>query len=89
MKDNPSGQGVGVRVFGWINGLVVGLLKGTVRVYQGTLGRFVGGRCRFVPSCSEYFLLAVDRYGPWRGGVKGVWRILRCHPFSRGGVDWP
>ena len=45
--------------------------------------------CRFTPTCSEYFILAVRKYGPLRGALKGVWRILRCNPFSAGGTDWP
>jgi len=69
-----------------------GLGRGLVslaRVYQSSLGRYLGGHCRFVPSCSEYFIEAVKRYGPWRGTGKGVWRVLRCHPLGKGGVDWP
>lgn len=60
-----------------------------VRIYQATLRPLLGGGCRFTPSCSEYFVLAVQKYGPWRGGWKGIRRILRCHPFSPGGDDPP
>ncbi len=60
-----------------------------VRAYQGLLRPLLGGACRFTPSCSEYFILAVRKYGPLRGALKGIWRILRCHPFSRGGHDPP
>lgn len=76
-------------IAGRVNSLVAGVLRGVVWVYQKTLRRVLGGQCRFVPSCSEYFVLAVEKYGPWRGTAKGVWRILRCHPFNAGGVDWP
>jgi hypothetical protein len=58
-----------------------------VRLYQGTLSTFLGGECRFVPTCSEYFIQAVRLKGPWRGALSGTWRFLRCHPFSRGGYD--
>jgi putative membrane protein insertion efficiency factor len=57
------------------------------RLYQGTFSAFLGGQCRFIPTCSEYFIQAVRRHGAIRGGCLGLWRILRCHPFSRGGYD--
>lgn len=43
--------------------------------------------CRFVPSCSQYAIEAVEKHGVVRGGGMAIWRILRCHPFSRGGYD--
>ena len=43
--------------------------------------------CRFVPTCSEYALQAIERYGIFRGGIMAVRRILRCHPFHPGGYD--
>ncbi len=43
--------------------------------------------CRFVPTCSEYALQAIEKYGILRGGSKAVGRILRCHPFHPGGYD--
>jgi hypothetical protein len=49
-----------------------------------TLG--VGG-CRFQPTCSEYAIRAIAMHGPVRGSALAVWRLLRCHPFSRGGLD--
>jgi len=57
------------------------------RGYQATLSPYLGRRCRFVPTCSQYFIQAVQRRGALRGGAKGLWRILRCHPFARGGYD--
>ena len=68
-------------------GGMAALLVGLVRMYQLTLSPLIGGRCRFVPSCSEYFIQAVRNRGPWVGSLKGIWRLLRCHPFSRGGYD--
>jgi len=43
--------------------------------------------CRFVPTCSEYTYQAVEKYGVIKGLWLGVWRILRCNPFSKGGID--
>jgi len=46
--------------------------------------------CRFVPTCSEYMILAVEKYGLFKGFFKGVWRFLRCNPFNRKhGIDYP
>ena len=59
-----------------------------VRVYQQTLHGFVGyGSCRFTPTCSEYMIQALRLHGPLRGLGLGLWRILRCNPFTRGGYD--
>ena len=60
-----------------------------VRLYQWLLSPFFGGQCRFHPSCSNYFIGAVNKYGALRGTWRGVWRILRCHPFHPGGFDPP
>ena len=65
------------------------LLIVAVRAYQITLSPILGGHCRFEPSCSKYFILAVQKYGPWRGTAKGVWRVCRCNPLSAGGDDPP
>jgi len=46
-----------------------------------------GGGCRFVPTCSEYATIAIATHGPIRGTGLAIWRVLRCHPFSRGGLD--
>ena len=58
-----------------------------VRLYQVTLSHWVGRQCRFVPSCSNYFIEAVRTHGPLRGAGLGLWRILRCNPFGKGGFD--
>jgi putative membrane protein insertion efficiency factor len=72
-----------------IDALAAATIRLIVRLYRATLSRWLGGQCRFTPSCSEYMLLAVERHGPWRGTLMGLWRILRCNPFCRGGADWP
>ena len=57
------------------------------RVYQATLSPLIGRQCRFVPTCSNYFIEAVTRYGAIRGAIKGLWRVARCNPLGRGGYD--
>ncbi len=60
-----------------------------VRIYQWTLSPFLGGQCRFEPSCSRYFIQAVQKYGAISGACRGVRRIGRCHPWHPGGYDPP
>jgi uncharacterized protein len=64
-------------------------LIGAARLYQWTLSPLLGRHCRFEPSCSSYFILAVRKYGAVRGTLRGLWRICRCHPFHPGGNDPP
>ena len=65
------------------------LLIAGVRFYQYFIGPLLGKHCRFEPSCSNYFIQAVEKYGPIVGPWKGALRILRCHPFHPGGYDPP
>lgn len=58
-----------------------------IRGYQLSLSRLFAGSCRYYPSCSDYTYEAVERYGWLRGGWMGGRRILRCHPFAKGGYD--
>ncbi len=58
-----------------------------VRAYQATLSPFLGGQCRYHPTCSHYSIQALKEYGAIRGTVLTVRRIARCHPFARGGYD--
>ena len=58
-----------------------------LRGYKWALSPLLPPACRYVPSCSEYAMEAVDRYGVLRGGVMALWRVLRCHPFVQGGYD--
>jgi putative membrane protein insertion efficiency factor len=58
-----------------------------IRGYQVTLSPLLPSACRYQPTCSAYTIEAVERYGAMRGGWMGMKRILRCHPFARGGYD--
>ena len=58
-----------------------------VALYRATLRPFMGGACRFEPTCSQYMLDAVEKHGPARGGWRGIKRICRCHPWGGFGHD--
>ena len=77
------------KVVALVSGLIGGALVFLVRCYQAVLRPILPRVCRFHPSCSEYFILAVRKHGPVRGAWKGVCRIGRCHPWHPGGEDWP
>ncbi|MCL2458049.1 MAG: membrane protein insertion efficiency factor YidD [Desulfobulbus sp.] len=57
------------------------------RGYQYLISPLFPPACRFVPTCSQYAIEAVAKYGAVRGTLLALWRIARCHPFSRGGYD--
>jgi uncharacterized protein len=58
-----------------------------LRAYKWAISPMLLPSCRYVPTCSEYAMEAVERYGALRGGLMAVWRLLRCHPFAHGGYD--
>lgn len=59
-----------------------------VYVYRFTLGPFLGGQCKYHPSCSQYAIDALRKHGLVKGSALAGWRLLRCNPWSRGGVDY-
>ena len=61
-----------------------GLLIGLIRFYQRNISPGLPPRCRFIPTCSQYALEAVERYGAVKGGWLALRRFLRCHPFYKG-----
>ena len=67
------------------------MMKRTVltllRAYKWLVSPLLGPACRYVPSCSEYAMEAVARYGVLKGGLKALWRLARCHPLAKGGFD--
>jgi putative membrane protein insertion efficiency factor len=63
------------------------LLIGGIRLYRATLSGWLGGQCRFSPTCSHYAESAVRSRGAVAGSAFALWRVLRCNPFGRGGLD--
>jgi putative membrane protein insertion efficiency factor len=58
-----------------------------IRIYQRLISPAMGSRCKYYPSCSEYAVEAIRRFGILRGLVLAGWRLLRCNPWSHGGLD--
>jgi uncharacterized protein len=77
------------QLLSFVAGLPALAVIGLVRIYQYTLSPLIGGQCRFHPTCSNYMIGAVEKYGALRGGWRGLRRIARCHPWRPGGVDPP
>lgn len=63
------------------------LLKALIRGYQVVLSPFWGSQCRFHPTCSCYAIEAIEKHGPFKGLLLGIYRIMRCNPLSKGGID--
>ncbi len=60
-----------------------------VRFYQKAISPLFPSSCRYYPTCSNYTIMAIEKYGLLKGGLKAIWRILRCNPWSKGGIDYP
>ena len=77
----------------WLREQVVALpgwaLIAVVRCYQYGISPWLGPRCRYQPTCSQYFIEAVQKYGAVRGSWRGLRRICRCHPWGGSGFDPP
>jgi len=63
------------------------LLIWLIRGYRMFISPLFPPSCRYQPTCSQYAIQAIERFGPWRGSWMGICRILRCHPFHPGGYD--
>jgi len=70
-----------------LHALASGVAIGLIRLYQHTVGAILPDSCRFEPTCSEYCIRAVRKFGALKGAWLGVRRILRCHPYCDGGRD--
>ncbi|HAT82508.1 membrane protein insertion efficiency factor YidD [uncultured Eubacterium sp.] len=71
----------------YVNITLKKLLILMVRFYQICISPLFPSCCRYTPTCSVYFIQAVQKYGPWKGSWLGIRRILRCNPFHPGGYD--
>ena len=72
---------------GYISHILAYLLSGLVRFYQLAVSPHLPKVCRYMPTCSDYALEALRRFGFWRGSYLALRRILRCHPWAKGGWD--
>lgn len=67
---------------------LIDLYQRTLSPDHGWLRRFYpGGYCRFRPTCSDYTKEAIEKYGALKGSAKGIWRVMRCNPWNKGGED--
>lgn len=69
--------------------MVKDLISKIIKFYQKFISPNFSSNCRFYPSCSEYTILAINKYGAPKGFIRGICRILRCGPFNKGGIDLP
>lgn len=75
------------RIAGFVKDLLKKIIILLIRGYQIFISPIMPGKCRFYPTCSTYFVQAVEKYGPFKGSLLGIKRILKCHPFHEGGYD--
>jgi len=68
---------------GWSKRFFIALIK----FYQRAISPAIPHSCRYVPTCSQYSIEAIKKYGVFKGGLMAIWRILRCNPLSSGGYD--
>ena len=59
----------------------------SIKIYQKYVSPMKSTKCPYFPSCSQYGLEAVEKYGAVKGGAMAAWRVMRCNPFSKGGFD--
>lgn len=63
------------------------LLIRLITIYRNNISPRRPPCCKYIPTCSEYGLTAIERFGAFKGSLLTIWRILRCNPFSKGGYD--
>lgn len=71
----------------WFDAAVTAVMLLLIQLYRWILSPFIGGQCRFYPTCSIYAREAIKRHGPWRGALLAAKRLGRCHPLHPGGND--
>ncbi len=69
--------------------IVERVVTAPIRFYQRFISPLTGRRCKYLPTCSEYAVMAIREFGPCKGAVLAGWRLLRCNPASHGGIDYP
>jgi putative membrane protein insertion efficiency factor len=67
----------------WLSALLIA----PIRLYQRWISPAIAPRCRYYPTCSDYAVQSIRELGPIRGPILAAWRLLRCNPFSKGGID--
>ncbi|MBO8127865.1 MAG: membrane protein insertion efficiency factor YidD [Peptococcaceae bacterium] len=67
--------------------MLAAVIIGFIRLYQICVSPFLPSSCRYYPTCSEYAIQAIRKYGVLKGGWRACRRVLRCHPFAPGGYD--
>ena len=72
-----------------MKGLLKKLMLGAIRFYQRQISPCLPPRCRFIPTCSQYAVEAIEKYGPLKWGFLALRRFLRCHPFYKGDLYDP
>ncbi len=72
---------------GWIIRMIKKLFILLIRFYQRAFSPYKSFHCKYIPTCSEYAVQALEKHGVIKGSLLSIWRILRCNPFSKGGYD--
>jgi putative membrane protein insertion efficiency factor len=86
LKQSAELQGMAL-FFNNAKGYVRSFFVFLLRAYKRWISPLLPPSCRFTPTCSEYAIEAIQKYGVLRGGLLATWRVLRCNPFFRGGYD--
>ncbi len=76
------------KIFKFLSDILKSIIIGMVKFYRVAISPYKGGACcKYIPTCSQYALEALEKYGPFKGSFLAIKRILRCNPFSKGGYD--
>jgi len=70
-----------------LNNMVKNIFIKLIEFYQRRISPYIGNHCKYYPTCSEYAKQAIEKYGAVKGTIKGIIRILKCNPFSKGGYN--
>jgi len=75
------------KMWQWISNGLAAIMIGLIKLYQWTLSPLIGRACRYTPTCSNYGLEAIRKYGPFKGGWLTLKRVLSCNPWGGSGYD--